>query len=142
MDSPFENALEVASAKLDVLYKVGDVIKAKVIKVSDIDGIATLDKTRVDSEANWDLIVAANESGEILEGKIVEAVKGGVIAYALSQKIFIPASQTTVPKDGDLQTLVGTKQKFKVIDIKEDRKRAFASIRAVALEEKKAKEAA
>jgi len=138
-----DKATDDPSAKLDVLYKVGDVIKAKVIKVSDIDGIATLDKTRVDSEANWDLIVAAYESGEILEGKIVEAVKGGVIILINAVRVFIPASHTGVPKDGDLLSIVGTTQKVKIIEIKQtDRKRAYASIRVVLREERKAKEEA
>ena len=114
--------------------------KAKVVKVSDIDGIATLDKTRVDSESNWTKIVEACDSGETLEGKIVEAVKGGVIISLNSVRVFIPASLTGVPKDGDLSTLVGTTQKVKIIEIKPERKRAYASIRAVLREERKAKE--
>ena len=49
-----DKATDDPSAKLDELYKVGDTIKAKVVKVSDIDGIATLDKTRVDSGIQLD----------------------------------------------------------------------------------------
>ena len=135
-----DKATDDPQAKLNQLYKVGDVIKAKVVKVSDIDGIATLDKTRVDSEANWDKIVAAAESGEILEGKIVEVVNGGVIISLFSVRVFIPASLTGVPKNGDLHELVNTTQKVKIIEIKADRKRAYASIRAVLREERKAKE--
>ncbi len=130
------------SAKLSELFKVGDEIKAKVIKVSDIDGIATLDKTRVDNDANWDLIVAAAESGEIMEGRIVEAVKGGVIISLKSVRVFIPASLTGVPKDVELSTIVGTTQRVKVIEIKPERKRAYASIRAVLREERRAQEEA
>lgn len=126
-------------AKLADLFKVGDVVKAKVVKVSDIDGIATLDKTRVDSEANWDKIVAACDAGETVEGEIVEAVKGGVIMSVDSVRVFVPASLTGVPRDGDLQSIVGTKQKAKIIEIKPERKRAFASIRAILSEERKAK---
>ncbi|MGN1345673.1 MAG: 30S ribosomal protein S1 [Eubacteriales bacterium] len=139
-----DKATDDPQAKLDVLYKVGDVVKAKVIKVSDIDGIATLDKTRVDSESNWLKIVEASETNETLEGKIVEAVKGGVIITINSVRVFIPASLTGVPKDGDLSALVGTTQKVKIIEIKqgEGRKRAYASIRAVLREERKAREEA
>ena len=137
-----DKATDDPQAKLDVLYKVGDTIKAKVIKVSDIDGIATLDKTRVDSEANWNKIVEACDSGETLEGKIVEAVKGGVIISLNSVRVFIPASLTGVPKDGDLTSLVNTTQKVKIIEIKPERKRAYASIRAVLREERKAREEA
>lgn len=135
-----DKATDDPQAKLSDLFKVGDVIKAKVVKVSDIDGIATLDKTRVDSEANWDRIVAACESGETLEGKIVEVVKGGVIIMIDSVRCFIPASLTGVPRDGDLNSIMGTTQKVKIIEIKPERKRAFASIRAILREEKKAKE--
>lgn len=139
-----EKLTDDASAKLDELFKVGDEIKAKVIKVSDIDGIATLDKLRVDSDANWLKIVDAYESGEILEGKIVDAVKGGVIASVSSVRIFIPISLTGLPRgcsDADVQALVGTTQRFKVIEIKEERKRALGSVRAVLREERKAAEA-
>jgi len=137
-----DKATNDPQAKLVDLYKIGDTVKAKVIKVSDIDGIATLDKTRVDSDSNWFKIVEASESGEILEGKITEVVKGGVIITINGVKVFIPASLTGVPKDGDLASILGTVQKVKVIEIKTDRKRAYASIRAVLREERKAKEEA
>lgn len=140
-----EKLTDDSSAKLDELFKIGDEIKAKVIKVSDIDGIATLDKTRVDSDSNWQTIVDANESGEILEGKIVDAVKGGVVASVKSVRVFIPASLTGLPRgssDEDLQALVGTTQRFKVIEIKGERKRALGSIRAVLRDERKAAEKA
>ncbi len=133
------------SAKLDEMFKIGDEVKAKVIRVSDIEGIAMLDKLRVDSEQNWYGIVAKYESGEAVEGKIVEVVKGGLIISIDSVRVFIPASLSGVSKDAGpeaLQALVGTTQKVKIIEIKEDRKRAFASIRAVQREERKAREEA
>ncbi len=130
------------SAKLEDMFKLGDEVEAFVIEVSDVDGIATLSKKRVDSDKNWKNIVAAYESGEILEGKIVEAVKGGVIISLDSNRVFIPASQTGIPRDGDLSALVGTTQRVKIIEVKNERRRAYASIRAVAREERKAKEKA
>ena len=133
-----DNVTDDPQAKLEDLFKVGDEVEAVAVRVSDLDGIATLSKKKVDAHNNWAKVVAAKENEEVLEGKITEAVKGGVIAYALSQKIFIPASQTNVPKNGDLQSIVGTKQKFKIIEIKEDRKRAIGSIRVIAREERKA----
>ena len=133
------------SAKLDEMFKIGDEVRAKVIKISDIEGIATLDKLKVDSEQNWHEIVAKYESGEIVEGKIVDCVKGGLIISIQSVRVFIPASLSGVPKNAGpdaLQALVGTMQKVKIIEIKEDRKRAFASIRAVLAEERREKEEA
>ena len=130
------------SAKLSDMFKIGDEIEAFVIKVSDVDGIATLSKKRVDSDKNWNGIVAAYENGDILEGKVVEAVKGGVIISVNSVRIFIPGAHTGIPRDGDLSTLVGTTQKIKIIEIKSDRKKAYGSIRVVAREERRKKEEA
>ncbi len=140
-----EKLTDDAAAKLDQLFKVGDEVRAKVIRVSDIEGIAELDKLRVDSEANWEGIVKLSETGETVEGKVVECVKGGLIMTVNAVRVFIPASLSGVPKNAGeeaLQALVGTVQKIKIIEIKADRKRAFGSIRAVIAEEKKAKEAA
>jgi 4-hydroxy-3-methylbut-2-enyl diphosphate reductase len=137
-----DKATDDPQAKLEDLFKVGDTVRAKVVKVSDVDGIATLDKTRVDSESNWDKIVEACESQETLTGRITEAVKGGVIINLNSVRVFIPASLTGIPKDGDLNAIVGTDQKVKIIEIKPERRRAYASIRAVQREERKAREEA
>ena len=137
-----ENVTNDPSAKLEEMFKLGDVVTAVAVRVSDIEGIAVLSKKKSDAVKEWDNVKAAAENATVLEGKVIEAVNGGVIISALSQKIFIPASQTTVAKDGDLSVLVGTVQKFKIIDIKEDRRRAVGSIKVVAREERKAKEEA
>ncbi len=137
---PFDKAVTEPGAKLEDYYHVGDTVTAKVIKVSDVDGIATLDKNRVDSDKYWNALVDAEKSGEILEGKITNAVNGGVIITINSAKAFIPAKLTGVPANGDLNTLVGTTQRVKIIEIKKDKKRAYASISAVLREERKAKE--
>ena len=126
--------------KLDELYKVGDEIEAIVVKVSDLDGVATLSKKRIDNINNWKNIVDANKNGTILEGKIIEAVRSGVIISINGVKVFIPASQTNIPKEGDLNSLVGTTQRIKIIEINEPRKRAVASIRVVARDERKIRE--
>ena len=130
-----------ASLKLSSEYKIGDEIDVFVIRVSDVDGCATVSKKRADLDKNWHIIVDAKESGENLEGVVAEAVKGGVVIKLYGARIFVPASQTTVPKGGDLATLVGQTVKFKVIELKGQGKSAVGSIRASAREERKALEA-
>jgi len=134
-----EQLTDDSSARLSDLFKIGDEVEGFVIKVSDVDGIATLSKKRVDSDKNWTGIVAALESGEILEGKVVEAVRGGVIMSINSVRVFVPGAHTGIPKDGDLSTLVGTTQRVKIIEIKADRRKAYASIRNVLREERRAR---
>ena len=135
-----EQITDDPSAKLTALYKKGDEIEAFVIRVSDIEGVAELSKKRVDSDKNWQNIVAAVETREVLEGKVVEAVKGGVLVLSHANRVFVPGSQTGVPKDGDLTALVGTEVKFRVLEIKPGKK-AVGSIRSVLRDERVAQQA-
>ena len=137
-----EQITDDSSVKLTEMFKVGDEVEAFVIRVSDVEGVAELSKKRVDSDKNWVKIVAASENGEILEGKVTEVVKGGVVVIVDSVRVFVPASQTGVPKDGDLSVLVGTNVKLKIIEIKTFGKKAIGSIRVVLREERRALEAA
>ena len=136
----YDQITDEPGADLNKMFKIGDQVEGFVIKVSDIDGIAVLSKKRVDSDKNWKYIVEAKENDTVLEGKVVEAVKGGVLIALNGVRVFIPASLSGVPKGGDLATLVGTTQRVKIIDINDQRHRAYASIRAVLREERKAKE--
>lgn len=136
----YDQITDEPGVDLNKLFKIGDEVEGFVIKVSDIDGIAMLSKKRVDSDKNWKHIVEAKENDATVEGKIIGAVKGGVLISLMGVRVFIPASLSGVPKGGDLSTLVGTTQRVKIIDINEQRHRAYASIRAVVREERKAKE--
>ena len=128
--------------KLEENFKPGDTFDAFVIKVSDVEGIATLSKKRVDQMQHWGAIAEAKDTGEIFEGKITEAVKGGVIALVDGVRVFIPARHSGLPREADLSVLVGQVKKFKIIDINASRRRAYGSIRAVEDEEKRAREKA
>ncbi len=137
-----ENVTDDSTAKLENLFKVGDTVEAIAIRVSDLDGIAMLSKKKVDAQKDWQKVIEAAENETIIEGKITDAVKGGVIAHALSNRIFIPASQTMVARGGDLASIVGTVQKFKLIEVTPEKKHAVGSIRKVVVEERKAAEEA
>ena len=130
------------NAKLEDLFKIGDEFDAFVIKVSDIEGMATLSKKRVDLINNWNNIVNYYNNGDIVEGKIVEAVKGGVIIIIDGVRVLIPARHTGLPMNADLSTLVGKVEAVKIIDINDSRRHAYASIKAPKLEAKKALEEA
>jgi len=135
-----EQITDDPSAKLTEMYKIGDKLEAFVIRVSDVEGFAELSKKRVDSDKNWQNIVAAAEDGTVLTGKVVEIVRGGVSVLVNANRVFVPASHTGVPKDESLEVLKGQEVSLKIIEIKG--KKAIGSIRIVAREERRAKEAA
>ncbi|MBQ9783171.1 MAG: 4-hydroxy-3-methylbut-2-enyl diphosphate reductase [Clostridia bacterium] len=134
-----EQITDDPSVKLTELFKKGDEIEARVGRVSDIEGIAELSKKAVDSAKSWQKVVDACESGEVVCGKVVDVVKGGVTVLVGANRVFVPASHTGVPKDGDLAVLKGTEAKIKVIEIKGNR--AIGSIRLVKRDERRAQEA-
>ncbi len=129
------------SAKLTEMFKIGDAVEAFVVRVSDVDGFATLDKKRVDSDRNWGKIVAAKEAGEILEGTVIETVKGnvGVIVLCDSTRVFIHASQTGTPKNSNLSEMIGKTVSFRLTEV--ENKKAKGSISSVLREERKKAEA-
>ena len=135
-----EQITDDPSVKLTDLYKKGDQIEGRVGRVSDIEGIAELSKKAVDSARNWQKIVTANEEGAVVTGKVVEVIKGGVNVLVGATKVFVPASQTGIAKDGDLSVLKGQEVSLKVIEIKGNR--AIGSIRVVQRELRRANEAA
>ena len=128
--------------KLADLFKIGDAVDASVLSVSDRDGIAILSKKKIDGVKNWQKIVDYQASGEVVNAKITEATKGGVVCVIDGVRAFIPASMTGVSKDGDMATLVGTTKEVKVVEIKADKKKAIASIKAVIREQQKAEKEA
>ena len=136
-----EQITDDPSAKLSEMFKIGDQVEAFVIRVSDRDGFAELSKKRVDSDKNWQSIVAAYEAGENLEGKVISVNKGGVEAIVRDNRVFIPAAHTGIPREGDLSTLVGQTVTLRILEIG-DRKRAKGSIRLVLRDQKRAQEKA
>ncbi len=131
-----------ASAKLSDMFKVGDEVEAFVIRVEDGKGVATLSKKRVDRDRNWVVLKEAFENGEPVEGVVNAVVKGGVTMDIAGNRVFVPASQTGIPKDGDMSVLVGNTMKVRIIEFDETKKKAIASIKAILNEEKKEREAA
>lgn len=117
--------------------KIGDELNLIIMKTNDNEGTMKLSKRLYDRRASWKNILAAKENDEVVEAVVSEAVKGGVIAYPMGARVFIPASLTGLAKDEELTKLVKEKVKFRIIDIDEQKKRVVGSIRAVLREERK-----
>ena len=133
-----EKVTDDPNAKLTEMFKIGDAVEAFVVRVSDVEGFATLDKTRVDSDKNWGKIVAAKESGETVEGKVIEVAKGnvGVVVLVDTTRVFVHASQTGLPKNADLSEMMGKTVSLRITETS-DNKRARGSISVLIREERK-----
>jgi 4-hydroxy-3-methylbut-2-enyl diphosphate reductase len=131
-DDPYLKASDVV--------KVGDTIKVYVVGVNDAEGKVVVSRKKVIALESWNKIKEAFENNEILEGKIIKAVRGGVIALAGDMQIFIPARQASLRYVQNLDTLLGNVVKIRLTEMDERRRRAIGSVRVLLEEEKKEKE--
>lgn len=127
-----EDLTEDSSKKPADIVNVGDEIDLIVIKVNDAEGTVALSKRKVDEQVGYDTIVKAKEEGTVLEGVVSRIVNKGVTLNYLGVRIFIPASQTGLPRGAELDQLNKQKVEFKIIEVDEGgKKRAVGSIKAV-----------
>ena len=135
---PVDDFSSDPTVKPEDVLKVGDEIEVMVVHVNDSEGTARLSKKRLEAGKAWEEIEAAAENKTVVEGVITEENKGGIVANVKGIRVFIPASQTGVPKGGDLSALVKQTVQMKITEVNRARRRVVGSIRAVSSELRKA----
>lgn len=129
-------------AKPEDVVKVGDEIEAYVVRVNDVEGYATLSKKRLDAVKLWEDIENAVENKTVLEGIVTEENKGGIVVSVKGVRVFVPASQSGMPKDSDLSQMLKQKVQLRVTEVNRARRRVVGSIKSVANEARQAAQAA
>ena len=123
--------------KVEDVVKVGDTIEAVVVRVNDVEGTVMLSKKRLDAAKSWNDIEEAAESGAVLEGVVSGENKGGVVVNVKGVSVFVPASQTDLPRDAELSQLIKKTVRLKITEVNKARKRVVGSIRRVAQAERR-----
>src|SRR6476659_3955579 len=115
---------------------VGDEIDALVMTKEDAEGRLLLSKKRARFELAWKAIEGAAESGEPVNGRVIEVVKGGLI-LDLGVRGFLPASLVDIRRVQDLDEFLGKELRCKVIELNRSRNNGVLSRRAVLEDERK-----
>src|SRR5436309_10644296 len=115
---------------------VGDEIDALVMTKEDAEGRLILSKKRARFEIAWKAIETAAESGDPVNGRVIEVVKGGLI-LDLGVRGFLPASLVDIRRVQDLDEFLGQELRAKVIELNRSRNNVVLSRRAVLEEERK-----
>jgi small subunit ribosomal protein S1 len=115
---------------------LGEEVDAIVLTKEDQDGRLIMSKKRARFEKAWRRIETAAESGEPVEGTVIEVVKGGLI-IDLGVRGFLPASLVDIRRVPNLDEYMGTKIETKVIELNRSRNNVVLSRRAVLEEERK-----
>ncbi len=116
--------------------QLGEEVDALVLTKEDQEGRLILSKKRARFEKAWRRIEAAAESGEPVEGTVIEVVKGGLI-LDLGVRGFLPASLVDIRRVQNLDEFMGQKLECRVIELNRSRNNVVLSRRAVLEEERK-----
>ena len=85
---------------------VGDSVEALVLQKEDKEGRLILSKKRAQYERAWGTIEKVKEEDGVVEGQVIEVVKGGLI-LDIGLRGFLPASLVEMRRVRDLQPYVG-----------------------------------
>jgi small subunit ribosomal protein S1 len=122
--------------KVDV--KVGERIDVLLEKKGSEEGLLVLSKEKADKVTIWRDISRSCREGEVIEGEIVAKVKGGLSVELGGAVAFLPGSQIDLKPVRDLDALIGSRLKFKVIKFNRKRNNIVLSRRILLEEERKA----
>ncbi|MCG4581711.1 bifunctional 4-hydroxy-3-methylbut-2-enyl diphosphate reductase/30S ribosomal protein S1, partial [Anaerosalibacter bizertensis] len=117
------------------LFKEGDEVDVYVIKLDDGEGNVVLSSKRVEDVKNWDEVEKIYENQEKVECKVIEVVKGGVIASVNGLRGFIPASLLSVKYVRNLDEYKGKTLLAKIIDFNRNKNKIILSRKEIEKEE-------
>ena len=118
------------------IVALGDEIEALVLQKEDKDGRLILSKKRAEYERAWNRIEEKFNSGENVEGEVIEVVKGGLI-LDIGLRGFLPASLVDLHRVKDLNAYMGTRIEARVIEMDRNRNNVVLSRRVVLEEARK-----
>ena len=108
---------------------VGDSVEALVLQKEDKEGRLILSKKRAQYERAWgDIEKIKNEDG-VVEGTVIEVVKGGLI-MDIGLRGFLPASLVEMRRVRDLAPYIGQKIEAKIIELDKNRNNVVLSRRS------------
>ena len=135
---PLSELSDDPTVKPEDVVKVGDEIETYVVLVSDRDCMVKLSKKRLDVIKGWEEIEAAKDNETVMEGFVKEDNKGGVVVSVKGIPVFVPASQTGLPRETPMSELLKKKVRLVVTEVNRSRNRVVGSISKVTRAERAA----
>lgn len=135
---PLSELSDDPTVKPEDIVKVGDEIETYVMLVSDRDCLVKLSKKRLDMVKGWEEIETARENETVMEGFVTEDNKGGVVVSVKGIRVFVPASQTGLPRETPMSELLKHKVRLVITEVNRARRRVVGSISRVSRAERSA----
>ena len=97
--------------------KIGDEVEVFLESIEDKDGQLVLSRKRADFMRVWEKVTKSFETGEVIKGKIMRRIKGGLVVDVLGIDAFLPGSQIDVRPVRDFDALLGKEMDFRVVKV-------------------------
>ncbi|MEM6337118.1 MAG: 30S ribosomal protein S1, partial [Bacteroidota bacterium] len=117
IDIGFKSDGIVARNEFPAEIEAGDEVEVYVERVEDRHGQLILSKRRADDLRRWQRIEDAFENEGVLEGDIVNRIKGGMVVDLFGTEAFLPGSQIDIRPVRDFDAYLGKRMEFKVVKI-------------------------
>ncbi|MEE2908325.1 MAG: 30S ribosomal protein S1 [Planctomycetota bacterium] len=108
--------------------KAGDAVEVLLEDLEDSSGIIKLSKRKADRIRGWERILETKEEGDIIEGRCMRKIKGGLLVD-IGVPVFLPASQVDVRRPSDIGEFIGKTIRAEVLKIDEERRNIVISRR-------------
>ncbi len=96
---------------------IGDEIEVVLEHVEDPDGQLVLSRKRADYIRAWERVLQAYDTGEVLQGKCVRRIKGGIVVDLMGIDAFLPGSQIDIRPVRDFDQYIGKTMDFKLVKV-------------------------
>jgi len=118
--------------------KPGDKVEVLLEAVEDDSGLVVLSKRKADRIRGWERVIENNSEGDIVRGTAIRKIKGGLLVD-IGVPVFLPASQISIRRTGDIADYIGQELECKIIKIDKDRRNIVVSRRKL-IEERREKQ--
>ena len=117
--------------------KIGDGVEVLIDEIEDAEGHLILSKKKADFMRTWEQVIKSHENDEVLKGKCMRRIKGGIVVDLGGVDAFLPGSQIDVRPIRDFDSLIGQEMEFKIVKVNHLRKNIVVSHRVLVEEEMK-----
>ncbi|MBU0630764.1 MAG: S1 RNA-binding domain-containing protein [Candidatus Margulisbacteria bacterium] len=122
---------------VDEVVKVGEIIEVFIEKLESKEGYVILSKARADHERHWKIAMNAFRNKTLLEGKVLQALKGGLVVDCDGLRGFVPASQVNKRPEETFESFVGQNIPLKIIEVNRHQGKIILSHRLAAGDKEK-----
>lgn len=126
-----EGVISLNEFRYNPNLKVGDKVEVLIDVREDKNGQLVLSHRKARTIKAWDRVIAANETGEIVNGFVKCRTKGGMIVDVFGIEAFLPGSQIDVKPIRDYDQFVNKTMEFKVVKINHEFKNVVVSHKAL-----------